>query len=78
VAPDDLRNARAGGDRGLDIGLLAQRQHDAAHQARDARDLATVMAMITFCTEARVSAISAIASRIGGIDISPSMTRITG
>ena len=35
------------------------------------------MAMITFCTEARVSAISAIASRIGGIDISPSITRMT-
>ena len=36
-----------------------------------------LMAMITFCTEARVSAISAIASRIGGIDIRPSITRIT-
>ena len=35
-----------------------------------------VMAMMTFCTEARVSAISAIASRIGGIDISPSITRM--
>ena len=34
------------------------------------------MAMMTFCTEARVSAISAIASRIGGIDISPSITRM--
>ncbi len=34
------------------------------------------MAMMTFCTEARVSAISAIASRIGGIDISPSMIRM--
>ena len=36
-----------------------------------------LMAMMTFCTEARVSAISAIASRIGGIDISPSITRMT-
>ncbi len=35
------------------------------------------MAMTTFATLPRVSAISAIASRIGGIDISPSMTRIT-
>ena len=35
-----------------------------------------LMAMMTFCTEARVSAISAIASRIGGIDISPSITRM--
>ena len=34
------------------------------------------MAMMTFCTEARVSAISAMASSIGGIDISPSITRI--
>ncbi len=34
------------------------------------------MAMITFSTEARVNAISAIASRIGGIDISPSITRM--
>ena len=35
------------------------------------------MAMITFCTLPRVSAISAIASRIDGIDINPSITRIT-
>ena len=32
--------------------------------------------MMTFCTDARVSAISAMASRIGGIDIRPSMTRM--
>jgi len=36
-----------------------------------------VMAMMTLRTEPRVSAISAIASRIGGIDINPSMIRIT-
>ena len=35
-----------------------------------------VIAMITFCTMPRVSAISAIASRIGGIDISPSIMRM--
>ena len=35
-----------------------------------------VMAMITLPTLPRVSAISAIASRIGGIDISPSITRM--
>ena len=38
---------------------------------------ATVIAKITFSMLARVSAISAIAIRIAGIDISPSMTRIT-
>jgi hypothetical protein len=32
---------------------------------------------MTFCMLARVRAISAIASSTGGIDISPSMTRIT-
>ena len=36
-----------------------------------------VIAKITFCRLARVSAISAIASSTDGIDISPSMTRIT-
>ncbi len=36
-----------------------------------------VMARITLPTLPRVSAISAMASRIGGIDISPSITRIT-
>ena len=36
-----------------------------------------MIATITFSMLARVSAISAIASRIAGIDISPSMTRIT-
>ena len=35
------------------------------------------MAVITLPTLPRVSAISAIASRIGGIDISPSITLIT-
>ena len=35
-----------------------------------------VIAMMTFGTLPRVSAISAMASRIGGIDISPSMTRM--
>ena len=35
-----------------------------------------VMAMITFSTLARVSAISATASRMGGIDISPSIMRM--
>ena len=70
--------ARAGGDRGLHIGLLAQRQHDAAHQAATRAGIsAMVMAMMTFCTLPRVSAISAIASRIGGIDIRPSITRMT-
>ena len=36
-----------------------------------------VMARMTLPTLPRVSAISAMASRIGGIDISPSITRIT-
>ena len=36
-----------------------------------------VMARMTLPTLPRVSAISAIASRIGGIDISPSITRMT-
>ena len=36
-----------------------------------------VIAMITLPTLPRVSAISAMASRIGGIDISPSITRMT-
>ena len=36
-----------------------------------------VMAMMTFCTEARVSAIMAMASRMGGMDMSPSMIRMT-
>ena len=36
-----------------------------------------VMAMITFCREARVSAISAMASRMVGMDMKPSMIRIT-
>ena len=35
-----------------------------------------VIARMTLPTEPRVSAISAIASRIEGIDISPSMTRM--
>ncbi len=35
-----------------------------------------VIAMITLLTLPRVSAISAIASRIGGIDIMPSMMRM--
>ena len=38
---------------------------------------AMVIARMTFWMLARVSAISAIASRIGGIAISPSMTRMT-
>ena len=38
---------------------------------------AMVIARITFCTLARVNAMSAMASRIGGIDIKPSMTRMT-
>ena len=38
---------------------------------------AMLIATITFSTDARVSAMSAIARRIGGIDISPSITRIT-
>ena len=36
-----------------------------------------VMAMMTLPTLPRVSAISAMASRIGGIDIRPSITRMT-
>ena len=36
-----------------------------------------VMAITTFSTLARVSAMSAMASRMGGIDIMPSMTRMT-
>src|SRR5271166_801554 len=45
---------------------------------RDTRgNSAMLMATMTFWTEARVSAISAMASRMGGIDISPSITRIT-
>ena len=35
-----------------------------------------MIAVITFPTLPRVNAISAIASRIGGIDISPSITRM--
>ena len=35
-----------------------------------------LIATMTFCTDARVNAISAIAKRIGGIDISPSITRM--
>ena len=31
------RQGRAGGDRGFDVRLLAQAQHEAAHQAHDAR-----------------------------------------
>ena len=38
---------------------------------------ATVIAKMTFSMLARVSAIKAIAIRIAGIDISPSMTRMT-
>ena len=38
---------------------------------------ATVIAKITFCMLARVSAISAIAISTAGIDISPSMIRMT-
>jgi hypothetical protein len=37
---------------------------------------AMVMARMTFCTEPRVRAISAMASRMGGMDIMPSMTRM--
>src|SRR5216683_143462 len=39
VAPQDRQEPGARGDRRLDKGLLAQRQHDAAHQAGDARHL---------------------------------------
>src|SRR6266567_6515321 len=39
VAHEQQRCSRAGHDRGLDIGLLAHRQHDGAHEAHDARYL---------------------------------------
>ena len=38
VADEDQRQPRAGRDRGLDIGLLAHRQHHGAHQPHHARD----------------------------------------
>ena len=39
VAEHDPAGRRAERDRRLDVGLLADRQHQRAHQARDARDL---------------------------------------
>ncbi|OIQ66390.1 hypothetical protein GALL_520400 [mine drainage metagenome] len=45
--------------------------------SRDTRgNSAMLIATITFWTDALVSAIRAIASRIGGMDIKPSMTRM--
>ena len=38
VADEQQRRARAGHDGGLDIGLLAHRENDRAHQAHHARD----------------------------------------
>src|SRR5258708_39557170 len=38
ATPDDHRRSRAGSCGSVDIGLLAKRQHDAAHQTRNARD----------------------------------------
>ena len=39
MAQHDARRAGAAGDGGADVGLLAQRQNDAAHQPRHARKL---------------------------------------
>ena len=76
--PRILPHARAAGDRRLDIGLLARGQHDRAHEPHDARhlrdddgdddDLPTLPLN---------SEMSAMASRIAGIAISPSISRMT-
>src|SRR5436190_1970836 len=39
VAHEDARQGRAGGDRGFDVRLLAQAEHEAPNQAHDPRDL---------------------------------------
>ena len=64
-------------DRGLDVGLLAHRQHDGAHQPHHARDLRHRDRDDDGTMLAPESETSAIASRTPGIAISPSMMRIT-
>ena len=60
--------------RGLDKGLLAQASARRRGRGASTRGTsATVIAKMTLSRLARVSAISAIASRTAGIDISPSM-----
>ncbi len=79
MPPDDHRDPRAGGDGRLDISAVSSRNDSTTlRTSRQTRgNSVTEIAMITFCIEARVSAISAMASRMPGIDINPSMTRMT-
>ena len=70
-------HARADGDRRLDIGLLAD-DSTTLRTSRTTRGISAIaIAMMTFSRLACVSAISAIASRIDGIAIIPSITRMT-
>ena len=77
VAPQDRRQPRADRVRRLDEELLAQGQRERAHQAHDARDLGNGDGDDHGGRLARVTAISAIASRMPGIAIRPSITRMT-
>ena len=78
VAQHDLRIARAAGNRRLDIG--AGRARTARRCARGARTRGTLgieMATMTMVRLAFISVMSAIASRMAGIAIMPSMMRMT-
>ena len=78
VAEQQQRRRRAGRDRRLDVGLLAHRQHDRAHQAHHARDLRhDDRDDDARAGRRRNSETSAIASRIAGIAIRPSISRMT-
>ena len=68
--------ARAGRHRRLDVGLLADGQHQRAHQSHHARDFRDHDGDDDGAQAALSVAISAIASSTPGMAISPSMTRM--
>ena len=76
VAQQDGRHARAGRHRRLDVGLLADGQHQRAHQSHHARDFRDHDGDDDGAQAALSVAISAIASSTPGMAISPSMTRM--
>ena len=77
VAHQQSRRGRADRDRGLDVGLLPDRQNDGAHQADDARYLGHDDGDDHGNARPRDSETTPIASRMPGIAISPSMMRMT-
>ena len=76
MPPHDLGQAGADRDRGFDIRLLARRQHHRAHQPRHPRNFGMVIATSTVIRLAPDSETTAMASRMLGIAIRPSITRI--